>query len=93
MGLFRHANRQRSEASRTVYARFQLIYTAVDFGASLAFVAGSLMYILGVDEATVIWVYLAGSLLFAAKPSLRLLREIRLYRMGHVEYLAQRAEP
>ncbi|WP_298493018.1 YrhK family protein [uncultured Maritimibacter sp.] len=93
MALFRLSNRQRSEASRTVYARFQLVYTAVDFGASLAFVAGSAMYIIGVADTTVIWVYLAGSLLFAAKPTLRLLREIKLYRMGHVEYLAQRAEP
>ncbi|MBV7377436.1 YrhK family protein [Maritimibacter dapengensis] len=93
MGLFRHSNRQRTERSKTIYARFQLAYTAVDFAASLAFVAGSVMYMLNVSETTVIWTYLVGSVLFATKPTLRISREIKLYHMGHVDHLAQKAEP
>jgi hypothetical protein len=36
--------------------------------------------------------FLVGSLLFAAKPTLRLIREIKLYRMGDVDDLAHRFE-
>lgn len=33
-----------------------------------------------------------GSFCFAAKPTIRLIREIKLYRMGKYETLAERAE-
>lgn len=93
MALFRHSNRQHSEKSKTIYARYQLAYTAVDFAASLTFVAGSVMYLTGLPDQQVVWTYLIGSVLFAAKPTLRILREIRLYRLGHVDHLAAKAEP
>ena len=93
MKLFRHRNRQATTDTRTLWARYELVYTAVDIAAALSFVLGSLLFFSPEMEtaATVGW--LVGSILFAAKPSIRMVREIHLYRIGHLDHLAHRAEP
>ncbi len=91
MKLFRHETRQRSEASRTLWARYEILYTCVDFGAALAFVVGSVMFFFEAWQTAGTWLFLLGSILFAAKPTLRLVREIHLYRLGDVDDLASRA--
>lgn len=83
------AKRTDAQASR-IWAIYEIIYTAVDFGAAICFVVGSVMFF---SEAWLIpgtWLFLVGSLLFAAKPSLRLAREIQLWRRGGTEALAAR---
>jgi hypothetical protein len=93
MKLFRHETRQRSETCRTIWARYEILYTCVDFGAALAFVAGSVMFFFEAWQTPGTWLFLLGSILFAAKPTLRLAREIHLYRLGDVDDLARRAHP
>ncbi len=90
MRLFRHENRERNHATRRVYAYFELAYTFVDFTAALCFVVGSLLFFWKALETPAIWLFLVGSLLFAAKPTLRLTREIKLLRMGQLDSLADR---
>ena len=92
MKLFQHAQRQRSKASRDLYARFELLYTFVDFSAALCFLVGSTLFFRESLMTPATWLFVVGSLLFAAKPTLRLLREVRLYRMGDYADLAERLE-
>lgn len=90
MKLFQHGNRERSARSREIYAAFELVYTVVDFAAAICFVIGSILFF---NEATVVtgtWLFLVGSVFFAAKPTLRLIREIKLAAMGDAEDLADR---
>ncbi|MEC9435185.1 MAG: YrhK family protein [Pseudomonadota bacterium] len=91
MTLFHPDAKRTDEGAARIWARYELIYTGVDFGAALCFVIGSVMFF---SEAWMIpgtWLFLVGSILFAAKPSLRLAREIQLLRRGEAETLAERA--
>jgi hypothetical protein len=90
MTLFRHENRQQTEHSKRLYARFEIVYTLVDFGAAFCFVLGSIFFFYDSLMTPGTWLFLIGSILFAAKPTLRLVREIKLYRMGDQDDLASR---
>ena len=93
MILFQHETRQKSARTRAVWARYEILYTAVDFGAALSFIVGSVMFFFEAWQTPGTWLFLLGSILFAAKPTLRLVREIHLYRLGDVDDLARRAHP
>lgn len=88
--LFSRDRRNRSKDTRRVYAIFELIYTAVDFAAALCFVAGSVMYLFEDWARPGTYLFLVGSILFAAKPTLRMMREIKLAAMGDIDTLAGR---
>ncbi|WP_375688808.1 YrhK family protein [Pseudooceanicola sp. LIPI14-2-Ac024] len=90
MRLFRHENRERSEASKDLWARYEIAYTLVDFGAAFTFIAGSIMFFSEAWQTVGTWMFLVGSFLFALKPTIRLAREIKLYRMGDYDDLAKR---
>lgn len=92
MKLFRHRTRQATEESRRLYARFEIAYTIVDFMAAVCFVIGSVLFFFESQQIPATWFFLIGSLLFAAKPTLRLIREIKLYHMGDIQDLAKRIE-
>ncbi|WP_226782051.1 YrhK family protein [Oceaniglobus trochenteri] len=92
MRLFRHEARQRSAESRRLYARYELAHTMADFAAAVCFLVGSVMFFREAWQYTGTWLFVVGSLLFALKPTLRLGREIRLYRMGDFSDLSDRAE-
>lgn len=92
MKLFRHRTRQATEESRRLYARFEIAYTIVDFMAAVSFVIGSVLFFFDAQQIPATWFFLIGSLLFAAKPTLRLIREIKLYQMGDMCDLAKRVE-
>lgn len=92
MKLFQHSNRERSPRSRQLYAAFELAYTLVDFGAALCFVVGSVMFFSEDWQTPGTWLFLVGSVLFAAKPTLRLVREVKLAALGDAEDLAKRFE-
>ncbi|WP_417719497.1 YrhK family protein [Salipiger sp.] len=92
MKLFDHSNRQRNADTRRVYARFELVHTFVDFAAALCFTIGSVLFFWKQFEVQAIWLFTVGSLFFMAKPTLRLAREIKLYRMGKLDRLAERVE-
>ncbi len=90
MKLFQHENRQASEESRLLYARFEVAYTLVEFLAAILFIIGSIMFFYETMQTAGTWMFLIGSFFFATKPTLRVIREIKLYRMGDVADLAQR---
>ena len=70
-----------SPARLAVYARYQVVRTLVDFGAAACFVVGSLFFF---SESTAIeadWLFLVGSVLFALKPTIDLVRAAHLRRL------------
>lgn len=93
MKLFRHENRQANAHTRRLYAQFELAHTLADFGAAICFVVGSVMFFSEKWQTPGTWLFLIGSLLFALKPSLRLIREIKLYEAGDMDDLAERDSP
>ncbi|MBR9762880.1 MAG: hypothetical protein GYB53_04955 [Rhodobacteraceae bacterium] len=92
MRLFHHRNRERNAETRRVYALFEIVYTLVDFLAALCFIAGSVLFFYDSLQTAGTWLFLVGSFLFAAKPSLRLAREVKLWRMGRDDTLAERLQ-
>lgn len=90
MALFRHENRQASEQARRFYARVEIVYTIVDFAAAFFFLIGSFLFFNTTTQDAATWLFVIGSAFFAMKPTLRLWREVRLYRMGKIDKLAAR---
>lgn len=89
MPLFHSQNRTRSPESERLYARYELMHTLVDFAAAILFLVGSVLFFWKSLKTAAIWLFVLGSLCFCAKPTIRLVREIQLYRMGKFEKLAQ----
>ncbi|MBV7408363.1 YrhK family protein [Maritimibacter sp. DP1N21-5] len=90
MPLFHPDNRTRSEASRKLYARYEVAHTGVDFLAAACFLIGSFLFFSNTTQYAATWLFVIGSLAFAAKPTIRLIREVKLYRLGDLETLAER---
>ena len=61
-----------------------------DFAAALCFIIGSMMFFSASLQTPATWFFTIGSVFFAMKPTLRLWREIKLYRMGETKTLADR---
>ena len=92
MRLFQHRNRQNSAESRRIYALYELAYTIVDFAAATAFLIGSILFFWAEYETQAIWLFVIGSVCFCLKPTIRLVRELKLLEMGDTEDLAERLE-
>ncbi|WP_321365140.1 YrhK family protein [uncultured Celeribacter sp.] len=92
MTLFDNRNRTKSEETHRVYAAYELAHTLVDFGAAFCFIIGSVFFFYDSLVRAGTWFFLIGSILFAAKPTLRLMREIKLLKMGRIAALAEREE-
>lgn len=90
MPLFQPENRTRTAETRRVYALYEIAHTTVDFAAALCFLVGSILFLWRAYETPAVWLFILGALCFMAKPTLRLLREVQLYRMGKIDRLAQR---
>lgn len=90
MAFFRHDRAQDNAATRRIYAAFELAYTIVDFVAALCFVVGSVMFFFERLTYAGTWFFVVGSVCFALKPTLRLLRELRMAAAGDTESLAER---
>ena len=88
--LFNEDHRQGTERQRQIYAAFEIAYTLVDFVAALCFVVGSVMFFSEDWQTPGTWLFLIGSIFFALKPTLRLVRELKLAAMGDDKDLAQR---
>jgi len=71
-----------SAREKRVHARYEIAYTAVDFLAALSFVAGSVMFFWSSWQTPGTWLFLVGSVLFAAKPTIRLFKELALVGAG-----------
>ncbi|MFC2968167.1 YrhK family protein [Acidimangrovimonas pyrenivorans] len=89
MSLFNPDNRNRTPQHCRIWAAYEVAYTFVDFSAAGMFVIGSALFF---DQATTYlatWLFLVGSICFGLKPTLRLVREIHLLRLGDVEDVAE----
>lgn len=90
MKLFSHANRERDDTTRRIYARFEILHTCIDFVAALCFLAGSILFFWKSLETPAVWLFVVGSVFFAVKPTLRLMRELKLAAIGDEKDLAER---
>ena len=92
-GLFSPDKSGRGAEYNRRYALYELVYTFVDFAAAGLFVVGSVMFFSENWQVAGTWCFLIGSICFAAKPTIRLVREVRLAEEGKVKDLARRLGP
>ncbi|MDN5918003.1 MAG: YrhK family protein [Pseudonocardia sp.] len=64
-----------------VYGFYEKLYNVVDFLAAVFFLVGSVLFFYPAIEVLAIWFFVLGSALFAARPSVRVLREFHLARL------------
>ncbi|MCY1664196.1 YrhK family protein [Rhizobium sp. SL86] len=92
MALFYPGRALDNERTRRIYAVYELVYTAIDVAAAVLFIAGSLLFFREETQTAGTWCFLFGSFCFAAKPLLRIAREVSYWRSGDFEDLARRAD-
>ena len=63
---------------RKLYAIFEIFYTLVDFFAAVAFTIGSVLFLYPKFVHAATWFFIVGSILFALKPTIRVVREIKM---------------
>ncbi len=90
MPMFQPSTRTLSPEHERIYALFEVWYTIVDTSAALLFIGGSILFFWTETEITATWMFLIGSVCFALKPTIRLMRELKFLRMGKIERLAER---
>lgn len=91
MGVFDPRTRQITSQQARRYAMFEVMHTAADFLAALLFVVGSVLFFSERTKLGATVCFLIGSIFFAAKPSIRLVRELWLARLDKVDHLAGKA--
>jgi uncharacterized membrane protein YgdD (TMEM256/DUF423 family) len=64
-----------------VYWRYQVVRTLVDFGAAACFVVGSAFFFFVSTARAADWLFLVGSILFAVKPTIDVVRAAHLRRL------------
>jgi len=64
-----------------LYKRYEKAYTLIDFLAAVLFVAGSVLFFFPSEQIPAIWSFLVGSMFFAARPTVAVLREFHLSRI------------
>ena len=80
-GLFRFRRFTQTERHAEIWSRYEKIYTGFDFVAALAFLVGSVLFYDEALHVTATTLFVVGSAFFAAKPTVRLLRELHLARL------------
>lgn len=64
-----------------IYQRYQIVRTFIDFGAAICFVFGSVLFLYANTGLSAGRLFLAGSLLFAVKPTIDLVRSFHLSKI------------
>ena len=64
-----------------VFWRYQVVRTGVDFGAACCFVIGSAFFFFSSLSRPADWLFLLGSVLFAIKPTIDMVRSAHLARL------------
>ena len=88
MTIFALENATKSSETQRIYAYYELLHTLIDFFAALSFLIGSIMFFYQAWLVPGTWLFVIGSLLFAAKPTTRIVRELRLLAKGDVADIA-----
>ena len=65
-----------------VFWRYQVVRTGVDFGAAICFIIGSVLFFSESTQITATWLFLIGSILFAVKPTIDMVRSLHLSRLS-----------
>jgi hypothetical protein len=76
-----------------VYWRYQVVRTGVDFGAALCFVVGSIFFFSDSTTLLATWFFLVGSILFAVKPTIDMVRSVHLGRLPDDDSSTTSARP
>jgi hypothetical protein len=79
--LFNPRRAAASPRHAEIYSRYQIVYTTVEFCAAVAFVVGSVFFFSASMAVPADWMFLAGSILFAVRPTVSVLRESHLARI------------
>ncbi len=82
MTMFNPFNAAKSPRHQQVWARYEILHTIVDFSAALMFVIGSIYFFFPEDTSKASWCFLIGSIFFAMKPTIHLIRELQYLAMG-----------
>lgn len=64
---------------RKIYAIYELLITLCEFLGAIAFIVGSFLFLDNATEMIGTWFFIIGSFFFALRPTLKFIREIRLY--------------
>lgn len=76
--LFDHANRSATPGHSEIVRKYELYRTIVEFLAAVFFIVGSVFFFYESLLYAGTWLFLIGSILFAVRPTIRLLLELRL---------------
>ena len=68
-------------AHMALFWRYQVVRTLVDFGAAVCFVIGSAFFFFRSTTTEADWLFLVGSILFALKPTIDVVRSLHLNRL------------
>lgn len=80
-GFFRFRRFTRTDRHAEVWSFYEKIYTGLDFVAALSFLVGSILFYFQSLQVSATTLFVVGSAFFAAKPTVRLLREVHLARL------------
>lgn len=82
MKLFRSRRFDASPRHRKVCSAYEIAYSVIDLLAAILFIVGSILFL---DDATITagtWLFIIGAVFFAARPAVRLARELHLAGLG-----------
>lgn len=64
-----------------IFWRYQVVRTGVDLGAACCFVVGSAFFFFASMSRPADWLFLVGSVLFAVKPTIDMVRSVHLRKL------------
>ena len=85
MKLFRSRRFDASHRHRQIYSAYEIAYSAVDLLAAVLFIVGSFLFLYDETVKAGTWLFIIGSVFFAARPAVRLARELHLAGLGDEE--------
>ncbi|MCB1344100.1 MAG: YrhK family protein, partial [Rhodobacteraceae bacterium] len=71
---------------------YEIAYTFVDFSAAGLFVVGSILFLSPATTYAATWLFIVGSVFFGLKPTIRLIRELKLVSLGEDDQVARRLD-
>lgn len=81
MKLFDEGLRTASARHARAVRHSELVRTVVEFLAALAFIIGSVLFFYAPLQLAGTWLFLIGSILFAVRPSIKLVLELHLQQL------------
>lgn len=70
-----------SDRHAKIYGRYEKVYTLVEFAAAASFIIGSVLFFYPSQLILATWFFLVGSIMFAIRPTVRVLRQNHLVRI------------